>query len=49
MFAAYRTRRESTRHKKIEEQFNKADKNGIRKITPKEMKNIFAANRIVGK
>ena len=49
MFAACRTRRESTRHKNIEEQFNKADKNGIRKITPKQMRNIFEANEIAGK
>ena len=44
-----RYRRKSTRHKKIEEKFNKADMNGIRKITPKQMRNIFEANEIVGK
>ena len=46
-FAQYR--RNIARHKKLEEQFNKADTNGNRKITSKQMRKIFEDNEIVGK
>ena len=46
-FAQYR--RNIARNKKLEEQFNKADTNGNRKITSKQMRKIFEDNEIVGK
>ena len=49
MFSLARRRREAERHKKLDEQFNKADANGNGRITGDQMIKIFEANEVVGK
>ena len=49
MFSLARRRREAERHKKLDEQFAKADTNGNGKITPEQMVKIYEANEVVGK
>ena len=49
MFSLARRRREAERHKKLEDQFNKADTSGNGKITAEQMVKIFEDNEVVGK
>jgi Ca2+-binding EF-hand superfamily protein len=48
MFSLARRRREAERHKKLEEQFTKADSNGNGKITPEQLVKIYEANEVIG-
>jgi len=47
MFSLARRRREAERHKKLEDQFNKADTSGNGKITAEQMVKIFEDNEVV--